>query len=292
MLLVHKATLLMTGLLLSCAAIFATGHSPPTDMHPIINIGLRAARIASEVILESLERPDRITVTEKSRNDYVTDIDKKVENLLVEHIRQSYPDHSFQCEEAGYLEGADKDTLWIIDPIDGTRNFIQGYPHFCISMACVKKGQLEHAIILDPVKNEEFVATRGSGAQLNGHRIRVNSRPDIDGATISMSCAGLKHYDTLLQIQEAMKGTIGALRMSGSAALDLAYMAAGRTDAGWMSGMNQWDVAAGILLIREAGGLISSSSGNPDCLDSDDLVFSNSNCFKNWLKLVSKATQS
>ena len=257
-------------------------------MHPITNIGLRAARIASEFILQAWERPDRIKVSEKGRNDYVTDIDTAVEEMLVEQIRKSYPGHSFQCEEAGHIRGEDSDTVWVIDPIDGTRNFIQGFPHFCISMACLKQGRIEHAIIIDPVRNEEFIATRGSGAQLNGRRIRVSSRTSIEGATVSLSCAGLKNYESLLNIQGNLKGIIGAIRISGSAALDLAYFAAGRTDAGWMSGMNSWDVAAGILLIREAGGLISDKSGNPDCYESDSLVFSNSRCFKDWLKLLTR----
>lgn len=259
-------------------------------MHAITNIGLRAARLASEQILQAWERPDRLRITEKGRNDFVTDVDRKVEEILVEHIRKSYPGHGFRCEESGVIEGTDGETVWIIDPIDGTRNFILGYPHFCISMACLKKGQLEHAIILDPVKNEEFTATRGSGAQVNGRRMRISGRTAIDGATVSLSCAGLQNYDTLLKIQGNLKGVIGAIRMSGSAALDLAYMAAGRTDAGWMSGMHEWDVAAGILLIREAGGFISDISGNPDCLESDDLIFSNAKCFKSWLKLISKTS--
>lgn len=258
-------------------------------MHAITNIGLRAARLASEYILQSWERPDRISVSEKGRNDFVTDVDRRVEEILVDHIRQSYPSHSFICEEAGIIEGTDGETQWFIDPIDGTRNFILGFPHFCISLACLKKGKLEHAIILDPVRNEEFTATSGSGAQLNGHRLRVSTRTAIDGATVSLSCAGLKNYDTLMGIQGNLKNIIGSIRMSGSAALDLAYMAAGRTDAGWMSGMNQWDVAAGILLIRESGGFISDLIGNPDCIGSEDLVFSNAKCFKPWLKLVSKA---
>jgi len=258
-------------------------------MHALANIGLRAGRIAAEHILQAWQRPDRIKVSEKGYNDYVTDIDRLVEDILVEHIRKSYPSHSFLCEEAGLMEGEDKDIVWVIDPIDGTRNFVLGFPHFCISMACIKKGILEHAIIIDPVKNEEFTASRGSGALLNGNRIRVGNRQSIEGAMVSLSCAGLKNYETLLQIQNAMKGTIGAIRITGSAALDLAYMAAGRTDAGWMSGMNQWDVAAGILLIQEAGGLISDSAGNPDCLNSDSLVFGNAKCFKDWLKLVSKS---
>lgn len=257
-------------------------------MHAIVNIGLRAARLASGHIVQAWDRPDRIRVTEKGRNDFVTDVDRTVENVLVEHIRASYPAHAFRCEEAGFIGDEDSDTVWIIDPIDGTRNFILGFPHFCISMACMKNGKLEHAIIVDPIKNEEFVASRGAGALLNGRRIRVGSRQAFEGATVSLSCAGLKNYDSLLRIQQAMKGRIGAIRMSGSAALDLAYFAAGRTDAGWMSGMHLWDVAAGILLIHEAGGLISDDTGNPDCLEADSLVFSNSKCFKDWLKLISK----
>lgn len=258
-------------------------------MNAYTNIGLRAARIAAELVMEAWERPDRIKISDKGRNDFVTDVDIKVEEVLVDHIRTSYPEHSFHCEESGHIKGEDADTVWVIDPIDGTRNFILGLPHFCISIACIKKGQLEHAIIVDPIRNEEFTASRGEGAQLNGHRIRVRSQTKIEGATVSLSCAGLKNYDTLLNIQKSLKGVIGAIRMSGSAALDLAYFAAGRSDAGWMSGMNQWDIAAGMLLIREAGGLISDSKGNPDCYDSDTLVFSNNRCFKEWLKLLSKS---
>ena len=259
-------------------------------MNATINIGLKAAREAAIAIIQAWDRPDRVQISEKGRNDFVTDVDTKVEEILVEQIRKAFPDHSFICEEGGAMEGKDTDTLWIIDPIDGTRNFINGFPHFCISIACVKHGKIEHSIILDPIRNEEFTASRGSGARLNGQRIRVSNRRTFEGATVSLSCAGLTHYETLMRIQNEMKGLVGALRMSGSAALDLAYFAAGRTDAGWMSGMNQWDIAAGILLIQEAGGLISDKKGNPDCLESDSLVFSNSRCFKDFLKLISKAS--
>ncbi len=259
-------------------------------MNATINIGLKAAREASDLIIQTWDRPDRLEISEKGLNDFVTDIDVKVEEIIIEQLRKVYPDHGFIGEESGEIEGKDKDTTWVIDPIDGTRNFINGFPHFCISMACIKQGKIEHAIIVDPIKNEEFTASRGSGARLNGQRIRVTKRQAFEGATVSLSCAGLKHYETLLQIQTAMKGVVGAIRMSGSAALDLAYLAAGRTDAGWMSGMHLWDVAAGILIVREAGGLISDAKGNPDCMESENLVFSNNRCFKDWLKLISKAT--
>ena len=261
-------------------------------MNASINVGLKAARQAADFIIQAWDRPDRLQVSQKGLNDFVTDADRKAEEIIIEQLRKAYPDHSFLCEESGIIEGEDKNTVWVIDPIDGTRNFIHGLPHFCISIACVINGQLEHAIIIDPIRDEEFTATRGSGARLNGQRIRVTGRKSFEGSTVSLSCAGLNHYETLLAIQGEMQGIIGAIRMSGSAALDLAYFAAGRIDAGWMIGMHQWDIAGGILLVQEAGGLISDNKGNPDCLESDSLVFSNNRCFKDWLQLVSKVSSS
>lgn len=254
-------------------------------MHAFINIALRAAREAATTVVQAMDRPDRIKVFEKQANDFVTDIDHAIENTLIHHIRSAYPDHSFHCEEGGYVEGADKDTVWIIDPIDGTRNFILGFPHFCISIACVQKGKIQHALIVDPIRGDEFTASRGAGAQLNDTRLRVGSKQNLKSATVSLSCAGLKNYPQFLAIQKNLEGEVGSLRFTGSAALDLAYVAAGRLDAGWMSGINLWDVAAGILLIQEAGGLISDRQGNPDCLNSDTLVFGNAKCFKQLLKL-------
>ena len=258
-------------------------------MHPIINIALRAAREASALIVQAYARPDRVRVFEKGENDFVTDIDRQVEEILVQGLRKSYPEHSFLCEESGFSEGGDKDTVWIIDPIDGTRNFILGFPHFCISMACVQNGAVQHALIVDPVRGDEFAASRGGGAQLNGTRIRVGNKQALDNATLAMSCAGMKNYQRQLRLQEKLMGRIGSLRFTGSSALDLAYVAAGRLDAGWMAGVQKWDVAAGILLVREAGGLISDAAGNPDCLESDTLVFANAKLFKPLLQTVANA---
>ena len=253
-------------------------------MHAILNIASRAAREASELIVQAVARPDRVKIFEKGRNDFVTDVDQAVEQTLIHHIRKAYPAHGVMCEESGYDEGEDKDTVWYIDPIDGTRNFILGFPHFCISMACVQKGQIQHALIVDPVRGDQFTASRGAGAQLNGTRIRVGSRAALDRATLSLSCAGLKNYDEMLALQRRLQGRIASLRFTGSAALDLAYVAAGRLDGGWVSGIQKWDVAAGILLIREAGGLISDDAGNPDCLESPTLVFANPKLFKPLLQ--------
>lgn len=257
-------------------------------MHPTLNIALRAAREASDTILQAVARPDRVKIFEKAANDFVTDIDQAVEKTLIHHIGKAYPSHSFLCEESGHTEGGDKETVWIIDPIDGTRNFILGFPHFCISMACVQNNVLQHALILDPVRGDEFLASRGAGAQLNGTRIRVGAKTSLENATIALACAGLKNFAGLIKVQESLMGKIGSLRFTGSSALDLAYVAAGRLDGGWMAGVQKWDVAAGILLVREAGGFISDASGNPDCLDSSTLVFSNAKCFKPLLKAVSQ----
>jgi myo-inositol-1(or 4)-monophosphatase len=240
-------------------------------MHPIINIALRAAREAATLMVQAHARPDRIKVFEKGPNDFVTDIDRQVEELLIHHLRKAYPDHSFHGEELGLQEG----------------NFIMGFPHFCISMACVQRGKVQHALIIDPIKNEEFTASKGSGAQLNGNRIRIGTRARLEGGVISLSCAGLKNYELLLTLQNRLKGIAGSLRFTGSTALDLAYVAAGRLDAGWTSGVSPWDSAAGLLLVQEAGGLASDATGNPDCLDSETLIFGNPKCFKTLLKLAS-----
>lgn len=259
-------------------------------MHPIVNIALRAAREAAALVVQAHARPDRVKVFEKGPNDLVTDVDQMVEQSLINSLRKSYPDHSFLCEESGHLEGKDKDTLWIIDPIDGTRNFILGFPHFCIAMACVQRGKLQHAVIVDPVKGDEFSASKGGGAQINGNRMRIGTRAKLDGGTISLSCAGLRQYHQMMALQTRLFDIAGALRFTGSTALDMAYVAAGRLDAGWTSGVKPWDSAAGILLIQEAGGLVSDLSGNPDCLQSDTLVYGNAKCFKSLLKLASATT--
>jgi len=255
-------------------------------MHAVVNIALRAAREASDIIVQASDRLDRIKIFEKGTNDYVTNIDHEVEALLIAAIQKAYPEHSFLGEESGLIEGEDKSTIWYIDPIDGTRNFIRGFPHFCISMACVKNNKVQHAVIMDPIRQDEYTATRGEGAQLNGSRIRVGTKGSLQDAVLSMSYAGGEHYDSALSLQKKLQGKLAGLRFTGSAALDLAYVASARLDAGWMSGIKQWDVAAGILLVQEAGGLISDHQGNPDCLQSNQLVFSNPKCFKPLLKVL------
>jgi myo-inositol-1(or 4)-monophosphatase len=204
-------------------------------MHPTVNIALRAAREASDIIVQAFDRLDRVKVFEKGANDYVTNIDQEVEELIKTAIQKAYPEHSFLGEETGLIEGEDKDTTWIIDPIDGTRNFMRGFPHFCISMACVKNNKVEHAVILDPIRQDEFTATRGEGSRLNDSRIRVGTKDRLQDAVISMSYASGEHYDSALALQAKLQNKIAGLRFTGSAALDLAYAASARLDAGWMS---------------------------------------------------------
>ncbi len=256
-------------------------------MHPVINIALKAAREASDIIVQATDRLDRVKVFEKGQNDFVTNIDQEVEALLIASIQKAYPKHSFLGEESGLIEGEDKETVWIIDPVDGTRNFMRGYPHFCISMACIKNGKLQHALIVDPIRREEFTATKGQGSQLNGTRIRVTDNINLAGSALCISCSS-DYFEEALKLQNTLINKVAGIRITGSAALDLAYVASGRLNAGWMAGIKQWDVAAGILLIQEAGGLISDHQGNPDCLESERLVFGNNKSFKELLKLLPK----
>jgi myo-inositol-1(or 4)-monophosphatase len=256
-------------------------------MHPIVNIALRAAREASNLIVQSYARPDRMQVFEKASNDFVTSVDRQVEEILIDGIGKAYPDHSFLCEESGEIKGKDTDTVWIIDPIDGTRNFMMGIGHCAISIACVHKGKIQHALIVDPSKNEEFTASKGSGAQLNGNRIRVGNRSKLEGGVVSLSCSGLRNFEQIFSMQKKLQGIVGGLRMMGATALDLAYVACGRLDAGWTYGIRPWDSAAGILLVQEAGGFVADFQGNPDCLHSQELVFANPKCFKSILQLSS-----
>jgi len=256
----------------------------------MLNIALRAARSAGEIVARATEHLDNLEVIEKSTNDFVTEIDKAAEKEVIYHISKAHPDHSFLGEEGGLQGNANSDYQWIIDPIDGTTNFVRGIPHFAISIACLHKGQLLHAVVLDPIRREEFTASRGKGAQLNGRRMRVSSRKSLDGALIgtgipfkSRSEAYIPAYSRSL---EAVAKQTAGIRRAGAASLDLAYVAAGRMDAFWEIGLSQWDLAAGVLLIRESGGLISDFTGGNDFFKSGNIVAGNPKCFKGLLQTV------
>jgi len=261
-------------------------------MEPMLTIALKAARKAGEMIEQSFERLDLINIEEKGRNDFVSDVDRKSEQEIIYHLSKSYPDHKFIGEESGESGAANSEYEWIIDPLDGTTNFIHGIPHFSVSIACKYRGQLEHAIVLDPIKREEFTASRGKGAMLNGRRIRVAPRKSLAGALIGTGVPfngfALKHIEEYLNCLRDVAGQTAGIRRPGSAALDLAYVAAGRFDGFWEMNLQPWDMAAGILLVREAGGLLSGFKGDSDYLDTGNIVCGAPKVFKPLLQIVGK----
>jgi len=263
-----------------------------TSMQPMLNIALRAARGAGELILRSIERLDVISVNEKEAKDYVTEIDRAAEQSIVNALRKAYPNHGILGEESGLSEGSGEGTdyLWIIDPLDGTTNFVRGVPHFAVSIACKYRGRLEHAVVLDPIRQEEFTASRGRGAALNGRRLRVSSRKSLEGALLGTGFpfrdGQMDNLDSYLNMFRSLVGQTAGLRRAGAASLDLAYVAAGRYDALWEFGLSEWDMAAGALLIQEAGGLVSDFNGGHDFLEKGQIVAGNTKCFKAVLTAI------
>ncbi len=261
-------------------------------MQPMLNIALRAARSAGELIFRSIERLDVLSVNEKDARDYVTEVDRAAEQTILSVLRKAYPNHGYMAEESGLIQGTGEgaDYLWIIDPLDGTTNFIHGLPHFAVSIACKYRGRLEHAVVLDPVRQEEFTASRGRGAALNGKRIRVSNRRSLEGALLGTGFPfrdrQLDHLDSYLGMFRSLVGQTAGIRRAGAASLDLAYVAAGRFDAFWEFGLSEWDMAAGALLVQEAGGLASDFSGGHEFLDKGHIVAGNTKCFKAVLTAI------
>ena len=259
-------------------------------MEPMINIALRAARKAGENIVRASDDLDRFEVKAKGVNNFVTEVDINAEQEIIYHLRKAYPDHAILGEESGLSGSEDAEYRWIIDPLDGTTNFIRGIPHFAVSIACMHKGTLEHAVIVDPVRREEFTASRGRGAQLNGRRIRVSNLGSLEGALLGTGIPFKDHCDEKLEpyskTLELLAGQCAGIRRAGAASLDLAYVAAGRLDAFWEMGLAPWDMAAGALLVREAGGLVADIDTSDNYLDSGNIVCGNPKCFKAVLQVV------
>ncbi|HUL18409.1 MAG TPA: inositol monophosphatase family protein [Steroidobacteraceae bacterium] len=231
-------------------------------MQPLLNIAVRAARRAGEVIIRSLNRLESLTVTSKGRNDFVTEVDRAAEAEIIAVIRRHYPQHAFLAEESGST--GEHESVWIIDPLDGTTNFLHGFPVFAVSIACQIKGRLEHAVVYDPMRGELFTASRGAGAHLENHRMRVSKARGIDGSLIATGFpyrANTRYLDAYMSMLRAVTEQAAGVRRPGSAALDLAYVAAGRVDGFWEIGLAPWDTAAGTLLIQEAGGRIGTLTG-------------------------------
>ncbi|MDH5301089.1 MAG: inositol monophosphatase [Gammaproteobacteria bacterium] len=258
-------------------------------MHPTLNIATRAARSAGQVILRSVNHIDTLNISEKQANDYVTEVDKRAEVEIINVIRRAYPDHAILAEESG--ASGEGDFQWIIDPLDGTTNFLRGIPQFSVSIAMLHKGKLELGVVYDPVKDEMFMAYRGNGAQLNDRRIRVTARKTMRGALLGTGFPFRpdQDLDRYLKTLKALIPDTAGIRRPGSAALDLAYVAAGRYDAFWELGLNRWDMAAGALIVREAGGAVTDIDGTDSFLDSGDLLASNLRLHEIMLKRLRDA---
>ena len=255
-------------------------------MHPTLNIAVRAARRAGNFIARSVEEIDRLDITTKSPNDFVSDVDRKAEQLIIETLREAFPDHSILAEESG--EQGDGDFQWIIDPLDGTTNFLHGFPQFAVSIALRHKGRLEQAVVYDPTRQELFTASRGAGAQLNDRRLRVSNRKGLEGALLGTGFPfkQQQYLDAYLATFKALFPMTAGIRRPGSAALDLAYVAAGRLDGFWEIGLQPWDMAAGALLVQEAGGLVSDFGGGNDFMETGNLVAGNPKVFKAMLQAI------
>ncbi len=255
-------------------------------MHPMLNTAVKAARRAGTVIMRHLDRLERLTVESKGRKDYVSEVDRQAEAEILHVLRAAYPSHAILAEETGEQSGDDH--LWIIDPLDGTTNFLHGYPQFAVSIALQYRGRLEQAVVFDPHRNELFTATRGQGAQLNDRRIRVSRVSELDYALLGTGFPfrSTQHVEVWINTLRPLLTAASGIRRAGSAALDLAHVACGRFDGFWEFGLSQWDMAAGALLILEAGGLVSDLSGGPDYLKTGNILTGNPKIYEAMLREI------
>ncbi len=257
-------------------------------MHPIINIAENAARSAGSIILKASERMDKVKIFEKGPHDYTTSIDQLAEETIIEIIHTAYPNHTILAEESGTSTHSNEESVWIIDPIDGTTNFIHGIPHYAVSIAYQYRGKIEHGVIYDPIRDELFSASRGRGAKLNNTRLRVSKSEYLEHALIGTGfpVKYVEDHASYLNIFNNIFLKTPTIRRAGSAALDLAYVAAGRFDGFFEMKLSLWDFAAGILLVKESGGLVGDFAGSEDYLSSGNIVAGNPKMFKALLKQI------
>ena len=241
-------------------------------LHPMVNIAVRAARSAGRILMRNLERVDQLTVSTKTTNDFVSEVDQSAEQAIIRELRSKFPDHAILAEESGAHDG--NAYRWIIDPLDGTTNYLHGFPQFSVSIALMYRDRLEHAVVYDPLREELFTATRGEGALLNDRKLRVSQRISLEGALLATGIPFREHVhlDAYLGMFRTFIAETAGIRRPGSAALDFAYVAAGRVDGFWELGLSPWDIAAGALLVQEAGGVVSDLNGGDDYLRTGNVV--------------------
>ena len=262
-----------------------------SSIHPMLNVAIKAARAAGVIINRAALDVESVRVSQKMANDFVTEVDQASENIIIDTLLTAYPDHGILAEESGQTRGnPQSEHIWIIDPLDGTTNFIHGFPFYCISIALQSKGRIEQAVVYDPTRNDLFTSTRGRGAFMNDRRLRVSKRIRLQECLISTGFPFRPDddYATYLKLMsEVMKRTAG-LRRPGAAALDLAYVAAGFCDGFFETGLHPWDMAAGSLLITEAGGLVGNFTGDADYLHQRECMAANPKVYAQLVGLLNK----
>ena len=257
-------------------------------MHPTLNIAVKAALRAGKIINRASLDIGQLKVSTKQQSDFVTEVDKAAEAAIIDTLRETYPKHAILAEESGRSGQEDSEYQWIIDPLDGTTNFIHGFPQYAVSIAMAHKGVLAHAVVYDPGRNELFTASKGRGAFLNERRIRVSKRTKLEEALVGTGFPYrvFDHIDTYLAIFKDLTQKTAGMRRPGAASLDLSWVACGRLDGFWEFGLSPWDMAAGALIITEAGGLVSDLAGEAAYLDSGNLVAGNPKVFAQLLQVI------
>jgi myo-inositol-1(or 4)-monophosphatase len=263
-------------------------------LHPMLNVAIKAARSAGNLISRASMDLEALKISSKSPNDYVTEVDKNAEDLIINTLLTAYPDHGILAEESGSHYGTPhSDFIWIIDPLDGTTNFIHGFPVYAVSIALAFRGQVQQAVVYDPTRNDLFIASKGKGAFLNHKRLRVSRRSRMQEALISTGFPFRKgdNFKRYMQMLEAVMPTCAGLRRPGAAALDLCYLAAGYTDGFFETGLHPWDIAAGSLMVTEAGGLIGNFTGESDYLHQNEVVAGSPRIYGHLVSLLTPFSQ-
>jgi myo-inositol-1(or 4)-monophosphatase len=255
-------------------------------MHPLLNVAVMAARRAGSVLIKKMVNLGKLKVEQKGHNDFVSDADRAAEKAVIDCIHKHYPDHAILAEESG--ASGKSDTVWIIDPLDGTTNYLHGFPVFAVSIGVQVNGRMEHGVVYDPLRQELFTASRGVGAQVDGHKLRVSGQMELSRALLGTGFpfrdAGLDITPYMNMLSKTIVHTSG-VRRAGAAALDLCYVAAGRLDAYFETGLAPWDLAAGSLIVREAGGIVSGLDGSENFLETGHVLCGSPRIYREFAKL-------